>query len=98
MLWSWIGLVESSGIQIVYKPGKDDQLADSLSRNPIWEIADVAVLNSDKQLRDQICASYPQDPAFKVVHHALLEPPQKVDKSLVTKIKHYELVGGLLYY
>ncbi|KAJ2818167.1 hypothetical protein FBU31_005973 [Coemansia sp. 'formosensis'] len=87
MLLSWIAIVKDSTIKIVYKLGKENQLADGLSCHPNWEVLAVSIMNGNLEMHAKISSGYSKDPAFKAVHHALRKPMTKVDKLLTTKIK-----------
>ncbi|KAJ2807523.1 hypothetical protein H4S07_003577 [Coemansia furcata] len=98
MLLSWIAIVKDIPIEIMYKPGMENQLADGLSHHPNWEVLAILVMNGNLEMCAKISLGYLKDPDFKAIRHALHEPTMKANKLLTTNIKRYELVDGLLYY
>ncbi|KAJ1946135.1 hypothetical protein GGF37_001341 [Kickxella alabastrina] len=94
----WLDAINEHDLVIVYKPGKDNQLADGLSCHPHLEISAVAVLSGDEELYEQSRQGYMEDGTFKKVYCTFLHPNDPIDKGLATKIKCYEDVDGLLYY
>ena len=65
----WISLFADYNFEVKYKPGKQNTLADALSRQPDYELAHVTMLSSS--ITDLIRASYAKDEQFVALLPAL---------------------------
>jgi len=95
----WLDTISEYNLDIVYKPGKDNTLADALSRREDLELNAVTLTTSDSVDIDLIKEGYLQDSYFTPVLNALMKPDEPVDKQLIVKSKRFSLADdGLLYY
>src|SRR5262249_36975493 len=92
----WMEILQEFNVNIVYKPGTHNIVADSLSRRPDRRINSVSTLSSDSL--QEIREAYLDDIDFRDVYHALTRPAGAVPSSLRTHISRYSLVDGLLWY
>src|ERR1700759_279455 len=65
----WSEFLQQFDYEIRYRPGRDNQVADSLSRRPDHTLAAIhqSSLNIDSELLDMIKAEYDNDPATKQI-------------------------------
>ena len=94
----WLDVINEHDIEIIYKPGKENGIADGLSRRPDLEITAVHMLREDNEFLNQARQNYKTDHYFAAVYRALKEPEVPVQKDLATKAKRFRLNNGLLYY
>ena len=96
----WVEFLQEFDFEIIYKPGKNNQVADALSRvsEVTQEIGNIEIVQLDSKIKEQLIAGYQEDQLFKEIYNALLQPTVKADTSLVSKLKHYQLQDDLLLY
>ncbi|GMF49457.1 unnamed protein product [Phytophthora fragariaefolia] len=87
--------------EVKYKPGKQNALADALSRRPDYELAHVTTVTSS--IPDRIRASYASDDMCVALMKALGSKEfEDSDKNLSARLRArlhcYAFDGGLLYY
>ncbi|GMF53805.1 unnamed protein product [Phytophthora fragariaefolia] len=97
----WLSFFAEYNFEVKYKPGKQNDLADALSRRPDYELAHVtAVMSSIPNL---IRASYASDDMSVALLKALGSKEfEDSDKGLSARLRarlhRYAFDGGLLYY
>ncbi|KAJ8566168.1 hypothetical protein ON010_g6957 [Phytophthora cinnamomi] len=87
--------------EVKYKPGRQDVLADTLSRSPDYELPHVTTVTSS--LQDQIRAAYAKDDTCVALLKALGSKEFEVSGAglsarLRARLQRYTLDGGLLFY
>ena len=65
----WLSFFAEYNFEVKYKPGKQNALADALSRRPDYELAHVTTFSSS--LHDLIRAAYARDGSFVALLRAL---------------------------
>ncbi|GMF47817.1 unnamed protein product [Phytophthora fragariaefolia] len=93
--------VHDKGHLVKYKPGKQNALADALSRRPDYDLAHVATVTSS--IPDLIRASYASDDMcvalLKALGSKVFEDSDKeLSARLRARLHRYAFDGGLLYY
>ncbi|GMF44992.1 unnamed protein product [Phytophthora fragariaefolia] len=97
----WLSFFAEYNFEVKYKPGKQNALADALSRRPDYELAHVTTVTSS--ILDLIRASYASDDMCVALLKALGSKEfEDSDKDLSARLRahlhRYALDGGLLYY
>ena len=94
----WLSFFAEYNLTAAYKPGKQNVLADALSRRPDYELAHVVHLEST--LFELIRGAYYQDPDFRGVIEALGTSSNivKLTKRQQAHLHRYSLSDGLLLY
>jgi len=94
----WLDTISEYDIEIRYKPGKENTIADGLSRRPDLEISNIQTLDVDREMLGRVRQGYTKDSYFDSIYYVLNHPEEPVQKELITKVKRYRLDNGLLYY
>ena len=97
----WISFFAEYNFEVKYKPGKQNALADALSRRPDYELAHVTTLSSS--VTDLIRAAYAKDEQCVALLRALgSEEFNDSDIELSARsrarLHRYSIDNGLLYY
>ncbi|GMF53989.1 unnamed protein product [Phytophthora fragariaefolia] len=97
----WLSFFAEYNFEVKYKPGKQNALADALSRRPNYELAHVTTVTSS--IPDLIRASYASDDMCVALLKALgskeFEDSEKeLSARLRARLHRYAFDGGLLYY
>ncbi|GMF46094.1 unnamed protein product [Phytophthora fragariaefolia] len=89
----WLSFFAEYNFEVKYKPGKQNALADALSRRPDYELAHVTTVTSS--IPDLIRASYASDDMCVALLNAIGSKEfEDSDKDLSARLRD----GGLLYY
>ena len=96
----WVEFLQEFDFEIVYKPGSSNQVADALSRRPevTPRVSNVEIVQLGAGIREQLIMGYQEDPVFKDIYTALVQPTVVPSPALVSKLKHYQLQDDLLLY
>ncbi|GMF15577.1 unnamed protein product [Phytophthora fragariaefolia] len=97
----WLSFFAEYNYEVKYKPGKQNALADALTRRPDYDMAHVTTVTSS--IPDRIRASYASDDMCVALLKALGSKEfEDSDKDLLARLRarlhHYAFDGGLLYY
>ena len=97
----WLSFFGEYNFEVKYKPGKQNALADALSRRPDYELAHVTTLSS--QMTDLIRAVYAKDDHCVALLHALgseriTDSDIKLSASSRASLHRYSIDQGLFYY
>ncbi|GMF50658.1 unnamed protein product [Phytophthora fragariaefolia] len=94
----WLSFFAEYNFTVEYKPGKQNVLADALSRRPDYELAHLAYLESP--LYELIRDSYAGDGDLAGLVEALSVPSKTVGLTARQRscLHRYSVVEGLLYY
>ena len=97
----WLSLFAEYNFEVKYKPGRQNTLADALSRRPDYELAHVTILSSS--ITDLIRASYAKDGQCVALLHALgsdefKDSDIKLSASSRARLHRYTIDNGLLCY
>ena len=65
----WLSFFVEYNFEVKYKPGKQNVLADALSRHPNYKLAHVTNLSSPNE--ELICVAYPRDPQCVALFYVL---------------------------
>ena len=78
-------------------PGKENVVADALSRRPDLAVNAISEIEITQETKDQICEALEADPEFSSIIETLASNNRtsKVSKSY---LEHFELKNGLLFY
>ncbi|KAE8999308.1 hypothetical protein PR001_g19096 [Phytophthora rubi] len=94
----WLSFFAEYNFTVEYKPGKQNVLADALSRRPDYELAHLAYLESP--LYELIREAYAEDGDLAGLAEALSAPNKAVELTARqrSRLYRYSVVEGLLYY
>ncbi|GMF51336.1 unnamed protein product [Phytophthora fragariaefolia] len=94
----WLSFFAEYNFTVEYKPGKQNILADALSRRPDYELAHLAYLESP--LYEFIREVYAGDGGLAGLVGALSVPNKTVGLTARqrSRLHRYSVVGGVLYY
>ena len=97
----WLSFFAEYNFEVKYKPGKQNALADALSRRPDYELAHVTTLSSS--IMDLIRTAYAKDDHCVALLHALGSnefkySDIKLSARLRASLHRYSIDQGLLYY
>ncbi|GMF16155.1 unnamed protein product [Phytophthora fragariaefolia] len=97
----WLSFFAEYNFEVTYKPGKQNALADALTRRPDYELAHVTTVMSS--IPDLIRASYASDDMcvalLKVLGSKEFEDSDKdLSARLRARLHRYAFEGGLLDY
>ncbi|GMF40065.1 unnamed protein product [Phytophthora fragariaefolia] len=94
----WLSFFAEYNFTVEYKPGKQNVLADALSRRPDYELAHLTYLASP--LYELIRKAYADDDDLARVVEALGVPNKVVELTARqrSRLHRYSVVEGLLYY
>src|SRR5215813_9939329 len=87
----WMDKINEFELDIKYKPGKDNSLADALSRRPDLALDAFTIASASPSDIEEIKEGYAKDSFFASLFYALNNPDKPVDKSLTTKAKRYRM-------
>ncbi|GMF55635.1 unnamed protein product [Phytophthora fragariaefolia] len=97
----WLSIFAAYNFEVKYKPGKQNALADALSRRPDYELAHVTTVTSF--IPDLTRASYASDDMCVALLKALgskefKDSDKELSARLRARLHRYAFDGGLLYY
>ncbi|POM71018.1 LOW QUALITY PROTEIN: Pol protein, partial [Phytophthora palmivora] len=96
----WLSFFAEYNFRVEYKPGKLNVLADTLSRRPGYELANVSRVTTD--LYDRIRLAYQEDgnytPLVQFVSDGEDAKADRLTPRQRAQLQRYELTEGLLYY
>ncbi|GMF58180.1 unnamed protein product [Phytophthora fragariaefolia] len=96
----WQSFFAEYNFEVKYKPGKQNALADALSRRPDYELAHVTTVTSS--IPDLIRASYASDDMCVALLALGSKEFEDLDRELSARLRarlhRYAFDGGLLYY
>ncbi|CAH0519501.1 unnamed protein product [Peronospora belbahrii] len=97
----WLSFFAEYNFEVKYKPGKQNVLADALSRRPDYELACLTVVSSS--LTDRIRVAYARDEACVAIMQALGSAEFENSKVKLSphnraRLHRYALTYGQLYY
>ena len=97
----WLSFFAEYNFEVKYKPGKQNALADALSRRPDYEIAHVTTLSSS--VTDLIRSAYVKDEHCVALLRALgseefEDSDIKLSARLRARLHRYSIDQGLLCY
>ncbi|KAE9069693.1 hypothetical protein PF006_g29519 [Phytophthora fragariae] len=94
----WLSFFTEYNFTVEYKPGKQNVLADALSRRPDYELAHLAYLESPRY--ELIREAYTEDNDLAGLVEALSTPNKAVELTARqrSRLHRYSVVEGLLYY
>ncbi|KAE8956230.1 hypothetical protein PR001_g31802, partial [Phytophthora rubi] len=94
----WLSFFAEYNFTVEYKPGKQNVLADALSRRPDYKLAHLAYLESP--LYELIREAYADDDDLAGLVEALSAPNKAVELTARqrSRLHRYSVVEGLLYY
>ncbi|KAE8907782.1 hypothetical protein PF003_g8138 [Phytophthora fragariae] len=94
----WLSFFAEYNFTVEFKPGKQNVLADALSRRPDYELAHLAYLESP--LYELIREAYADDDDLAGLVEALSAPNKAVELTARqrSRLHRYSVVEGLLYY
>ncbi|KAE9052052.1 hypothetical protein PR001_g875 [Phytophthora rubi] len=93
MAW-WLSFFAEYNVTVEYKPGKQNVLADALSRRPDYELAHLAYLEAP--LYELIREAYAEDDDLAGLVEALSAPNKAVELMARqrSRLHRYSVVGG----
>uniref|UniRef100_H3H769 Integrase catalytic domain-containing protein n=1 Tax=Phytophthora ramorum TaxID=164328 RepID=H3H769_PHYRM len=97
----WLSFFAEYNFEVKYKPGRQNGLADALSRRPDYELSHVTTVTSS--VTDLIRAAYARDDMCVALLRALgskefEDSDCKLSARLRARLHRYSLDDGLLYY
>ncbi|KAE9038963.1 hypothetical protein PR001_g7732 [Phytophthora rubi] len=94
----WLSFFAEYNFTVEYKPGKQNVLADALSRRPDYELAHLTYLESP--LYELIREAYAEDDDLAGLVEVLSAPNKAVELTARqrSRLHRYSVVEGLLYY
>lgn len=92
----WSEILQEYDVVIEYKPGTTNIVADSLSRRPDLQLANVTV--TEHAYLDSIRNSYADDPDFGDIYKCLSHDPPRVPPAKRHAYARYRWRDGFLYY
>ncbi|KAE9080351.1 hypothetical protein PF010_g22412 [Phytophthora fragariae] len=94
----WLSFFAEYNFTVEYKPGKQNVLADALSRRTDYELAHLAYLES--LLYELVREAYVDDDDLAGLVEALSAPNKAVELTARqrSRLRRYSVVEGLLYY
>lgn len=93
----WHNFMVDFEFEVRYRPGKNNPVADALSRAPDLELNLLLLDTISPDHQRQIKDAYSLDPTFEPIF-TLLKTGNPVPKALAQTIKHYRLVDDFLFY
>jgi hypothetical protein len=106
----WTELLQEYDYEIHYKPGKLNTVADALSRRadldpantdnnaPPERLASLISTALSSGVLKQIAQGYVKDSTFSEIFRLLSNKTKYPPKHLATRLKHFRLLDGLLYF
>ncbi|KAE9067590.1 hypothetical protein PF007_g28015 [Phytophthora fragariae] len=94
----WLSFFAECNFTVVYKPGKQNVLADALSRRSDYELAHLAYLETP--LYELILEAYADDDDLAGLVEVLSAPNKAIELTARqrSRLHRYSVVEGLLYY
>ncbi|POM71255.1 LOW QUALITY PROTEIN: Reverse transcriptase [Phytophthora palmivora] len=94
----WLSFFAEYNFEVKYKPGRQNALADALSRRPDYELAHVTSVSSS--VTELIRAAYARDDVCVAVlgSEEFNDSNVTLSARLRARLHRYTLEGGLLYY
>lgn len=93
----WLETIEEYDYEIEYRPGKQNVVADALSRHSIRELSGISFVQIDEEIPTKMKRKYPQDTFFGEVYRSL-KSKTKIPFTLRTKASQYLVKNDLLYF
>jgi len=94
----WMELLQEHDYEIMYKPGKQNVVADALSRRPGLQVAAISAVQPDPAFLDRVAEGYANDKKFGGVYRALSNPDSPDSGRLANEAKRYQVRDRLLYH
>jgi len=91
----WVATLADFNLDIKYRPGKDNPVADALSRSP--EYLTLVTIDLDASFKRKIVTAYTKDPDFGAFYDALVTKTQKPDNKIASLLPRYFLHEDLLF-
>ena len=96
--YRWLELIQQFDLEILYRPGSQNTVADALSRSP-EHLAAITTLQLEDNLVRDIKKAYENDKEFSGIFAALRSPNKQPPAAVVSVIPRFSLRDdGLLYY
>jgi len=96
----WLKTMQEYDYEILPQPGKDNVVADALSRRPDLQenvvVNELSVVNLDPTLVEEIKEAYKKDQNFTDIMNTLKS--DKVEPRMRRRVGKYRLDNGLLYF
>jgi hypothetical protein len=94
----WVEFLQRFSLDIQYKPGPSNVVADALSRQPHLMALSVSGLEPSASFKEQLALGYPKDQEWGPIFRALSGRPEDVPQRLKNRIKRFSLADGLILY